>query len=515
MAGIFGYQVFNPFPKTAEAVLHKNSAFTALADNLNRVPPDRCLWDTFGLYAESDWDIPRTIFENYEPWQQGISYLGHHNITFALGQFRMYDSLDILQSAPHPSPLLRSPVVVAQELALAFDGRLSKMTALRKEFNIPDTTVRGDESLLLRLYEGGRHTEEELGGEYAFVLRDNIKKRTWFSRTYLELYLAVAAFAEMRVLFWSSNHDALQTALRNTEHTIFELPAYHSLILPDQQSISNIVTVPTIVKELNKTPLIAHWLSGLAKPVSSAVEEEVPTVAIVFSGGLDSTVALAWAIKEGYSDITLLFFRYGVRMEVQERRAAHAVFAHMAARNPKIHLRFKTIRMDFLAKLRGSSLTGSTKGNPTSHLAPTWVPARNLLLLAMAASYCDRHNIPDLITGLNEEAAPTYPDSSPVFLDGVENALYWGTQIQLNLVTPLRQLMKPQIWQMGRNLDAPLHLTWSCYENGSAHCGKCGPCEARLGAAMGCNDVDPVKYQQVPKVYQEYLNVRQGSQRHG
>lgn len=214
---------------------------------------------------------------------------------------------------------------------------------------------------------------------------------------------------------------------------------------------------------------------------------------ICASSGLDSTVAATWAQKQGY-DVTLIHFQYKCR--AQEKEEKHISLIAQFLKVPIV-----TIQADFFKGILGGSrlYDGSsiTKENEKgAELAIEWVPARNLIFLSIAAGYAEAKGIDYIVLGGNLEESGAYADNELIFQkkfnDLLPNALNLQNQVQV--LTPVADLMKRDIVKLGLEINAPLHLTWSCYENGEFHCGMCGPCFMRKTAFKMLNTPEVIKY---------------------
>ena len=216
---------------------------------------------------------------------------------------------------------------------------------------------------------------------------------------------------------------------------------------------------------------------------------------ICASSGLDSTVSAAWAKKEGY-DITLLHFQYKCRAQEKEEEHIRLISDYFGAE-------LVTIKSDFFKDvLGGSSLYDGSEitkeDEKGAELAIEWVPARNLIFLSIAAGYAEAKGIDYIVLGGNLEESGAFADNELIFQkkfnDILPNSL--NLQHRVQVLTPVADLMKHDIVKLGIEVNAPLHLTWSCYENGKLHCGKCGPCFMRK-TAFRMNNIDEViKYEE-------------------
>ena len=213
----------------------------------------------------------------------------------------------------------------------------------------------------------------------------------------------------------------------------------------------------------------------------------------ICSGGLDSTVAAAWAKNQGY-DVTLLHFAYGCRAELQELVALDAIASAMGVQC----LTIKTPL--FTDVIKGSPLTSTcdaiAQGIAGAEFAHEWVPARNLVFLSLATAIAESHGFGTLIFGNNLEESGAYPDNEPEFTARFQNLLAYATAADkhVKLLTPVGKMMKHEIVELGHEVNAPMHLTWSCYHNAAEHCGQCGPCFMRRTAYRINNLTDPMTY---------------------
>jgi 7-cyano-7-deazaguanine synthase len=200
---------------------------------------------------------------------------------------------------------------------------------------------------------------------------------------------------------------------------------------------------------------------------------------VVCSGGMDSVVAAA-CVKANGCDVTLLHFRYGSRAEGPEQEAirniAEAMGVDVVFRNMAIY------GQDDSPLLRADDhIAGGEAG---AEFAYEWVPARNLVMLSLATAYAEAHGFDTLVLGNNLEEAGAYPDNEPEFIARFNDMLPFaiGDGKKLKVIMPVGNLMKHEIVALGHELEAPLHLTWSCYRAGEKHCGTCGPCYMRRTA---------------------------------
>lgn len=193
-------------------------------------------------------------------------------------------------------------------------------------------------------------------------------------------------------------------------------------------------------------------------------------IVILLSGGIDSTVALAHAIDQGHT-CTALSFNYG-QTHIRELDAAANIAAHYKIVQHVIDL--TTIFSPI------SAITGQLH-MPETHateLDSTYVPARNILMLAIAIAHAENTDSKAVVIGANADDHAGYPDCRPEFIAAADHMSRLGTLNHVGVWAPLVKMNKPQIVRLGTDLEAPLDMTWSCYRGGDAPCGRCGACEA-------------------------------------
>jgi 7-cyano-7-deazaguanine synthase len=215
---------------------------------------------------------------------------------------------------------------------------------------------------------------------------------------------------------------------------------------------------------------------------------------VLLSGGLDSTTALYWAKTKGYSPVALAV-NYGQR-HIRELRAARAVAKKSGAALHEVSFT--------LPWLSGSSLTNKKIKLPKIALAKighggvpsTYVPGRNTIFLALAASLADAIGAEAIVIGANALDYSGYPDCRPPFLNAFSKVAKLGTKRgaegkPLKVLAPLLRLDKKGIVRLARKVGAPLSLTWSCYAGGSRPCGTCDSCQLRAKGFREAGSEDP------------------------
>ncbi len=213
------------------------------------------------------------------------------------------------------------------------------------------------------------------------------------------------------------------------------------------------------------------------------------------SGGMDSCVMAAIARKES-GDLAFLHISYGQRTEKRERKAFNDI-ADFYGVSKRLD-----VSIEYLAKFGGSSLTDPTievsEADLQSKETPTsYVPFRNANMLSIATSWAEVLDASAIYIGAVAEDSSGYPDCRPEFYKAFQQAVNIGTKpsTQIEIRTPIIHLSKADIVKKGIELDAPLHLTWSCYRSEDLACGTCDSCALRLRGFVLAGFSDPIKYE--------------------
>ena len=227
------------------------------------------------------------------------------------------------------------------------------------------------------------------------------------------------------------------------------------------------------------------------------MKEEQTCAVVLLSGGLDSSTALAWAIREKHWRCHSSAFDYGQRHRV-ELEASRRVAAALGVEQ------HHQIQVDLRA-IGGSALTSALsvpKDQAEQEGIPdTYVPARNLIFLSLAAALAERVGATRLVIGANVVDYSGYPDCRPAFLDAFERAALLGTKLgseggSLKVEAPLIQLEKSEIIAMGTRLGLDYGLTRSCYDPlpDGMPCGHCDSCYYRQRGFRALGLEDPLIY---------------------
>lgn len=218
-----------------------------------------------------------------------------------------------------------------------------------------------------------------------------------------------------------------------------------------------------------------------------------PKAVVLLSGGMDSCVCAALAVREG--EVAALHIRYGQRTEEREARAFYAICDRLGIGDRMV------IHNEALAKIGGSALTDvriavpETDGRPGERIPVTYVPFRNAHFLAAAVSWAEVLGAQKVYIGAVEPDSSGYPDCRPEYYRAFNEVVRAGTREgAIEIVTPLIALRKQEIVQLGLEVGAPFDLTWSCYSREDQACGVCESCGLRLRAFEAAGVRDPVAY---------------------
>ena len=200
---------------------------------------------------------------------------------------------------------------------------------------------------------------------------------------------------------------------------------------------------------------------------------------VLFSGGLDSTTLLYYVQSQKYQPYCLIF-DYG------QRHRKEIEHAKRLAR--KLHCEFQVVKIAL--PWQGSSLLDKTMALPQreqinpKEIPSTYVPARNIIFLSFAVSWAEALGANAVFIGANAIDYSGYPDCRPEFFNAFQRTLKKGLKSGvegngIKIYAPFLRKTKAQIIRLGKKLNVPYALTWSCYSGGRRPCGKCDSCLLR------------------------------------
>ena len=229
---------------------------------------------------------------------------------------------------------------------------------------------------------------------------------------------------------------------------------------------------------------------------------ETPQAVVLLSGGMDSCVCTAMAHEQhGKGNIALLHATYGQRTERRERQAFEDISNFY---NVRLRL---IVKLDHFRTMGGSALTDEKIRIPENELdgaggvggpiPVTYVPFRNAHFLSAAVSWAEVLGAGFVYIGAVAEDSSGYPDCRPEYYRVFQDLIRVGTkpETEIKIETPVIGIKKSEIVRHGRELGAPLHLSWSCYQGEDLACGRCDSCLLRLRAFAEAGITDPIPYQ--------------------
>ena len=226
----------------------------------------------------------------------------------------------------------------------------------------------------------------------------------------------------------------------------------------------------------------------------------------LLSGGLDSSTVLSYAISKGY-EVIALSFDYGQRHR-KELESAKKIADYYGVKH-------KIMKIDLRA-IGGSALTDDievpdvTLGAIGKEIPVTYVPARNTILLSLGLGLAEVTDSSKIFIGANALDYSGYPDCRPEYFEAINRTFDLATKKtveggKIEVEAPLLRFSKADIVKLAHSLKTPLELTWSCYNGKERACGVCDSCKLRLKGFMEAGFEDPIKYENLPDFYTDYL----------
>jgi 7-cyano-7-deazaguanine synthase len=216
---------------------------------------------------------------------------------------------------------------------------------------------------------------------------------------------------------------------------------------------------------------------------------------VLLSGGLDSSVAMALAIRDGIRVCRAITFDYGQRAASREIQKANQIARHYGVLHSVVPLPW------FRELWSGGALLTESEALPQPSFADladaqmsaasarkVWVPNRNGVFLEIAAGMAESRGADFVIVGFNKEEASTFPDNSHAYIAALSHSLSFSTQNQVRVLSPTADMNKHDIVGAATAVDFPLSLVWSCYEGHEFMCGTCESC-MRLRRALRSNEI--------------------------
>ena len=219
----------------------------------------------------------------------------------------------------------------------------------------------------------------------------------------------------------------------------------------------------------------------------------LPLAVVLVSGGLDSCVTAALAAPD--HELAFLHLNYRQRTERRELRAFAEIAAHYNVDRRMV------VDVSYMQQIGTSSLIDRNIPVPEGETAleegtpSTYVPFRNANILGIGVAWAEATGARDVFIGAHEEET-IYPDCRGEFFAAYNRmiATCARSQVPVRVRTPLLAFDKAAIIRRGVELSAPLHLTWSCYQNEEEACGRCHSCMLRRRGFRSAGVEDPASY---------------------
>lgn len=216
-------------------------------------------------------------------------------------------------------------------------------------------------------------------------------------------------------------------------------------------------------------------------------------VAVLLSGGLDSTTALHWAQQQHRVQCALAF-NYGSNHATRELACARWQAQHLG-------IPYHEIDITSLSSHLSSALLSGADAIPTSDYAEenmkqTVVPFRNGIFLAIAAGIAESAGAQGIVIAAHAGDHSIYPDCRETFMQAMADAIRLGTYAELNILRPFIHASKSDIVAAGASMHVDFSHTYSCYKGGELHCGRCATCRERREAFLAAGVTDPTVYEQ-------------------
>lgn len=248
---------------------------------------------------------------------------------------------------------------------------------------------------------------------------------------------------------------------------------------------------------------------------------------VLFSGGLDSTTALALALQQFNGNVEAVSVDYGQR-HFKETEQARTICAFYGIEHRMLNLR-GIMSSDNVMLTNPDIEVPNIDYADIKGVSPTYVPFRNGTMLSAITAHAQKYvmaqiaesvalykaegafsdpafaqqyatekakDLVGIYFGAHAEDALNwaYPDCTPEFIGSMANAIYIGSYFTIRLFAPFVSSTKADIVTIGTKLSVPYNFTWSCYKGEDLHCGVCPTCRSRKTAFEAAEVEDPTTY---------------------
>ena len=218
-------------------------------------------------------------------------------------------------------------------------------------------------------------------------------------------------------------------------------------------------------------------------------------VVVTTSGGIDSTTTMALRLHSG-TRVVAVTLDYGQR-NVQEIHAAQSVIEWFnnqpSITHPVEHIIIGASNLGPALAWRSPTTLEQLEPLGDGDLTFPVVPNRNMIIASIAGGIAEACGASEVVLGVHT-GRPQLPDCTPGFLDDLNRCLRSSTDGSVSASAPFIRWDKRGIIRVAAKLNAPLHLTWSCYRNGIRHCGQCRACVNRRRGFDDAGVPDPTVY---------------------
>lgn len=215
---------------------------------------------------------------------------------------------------------------------------------------------------------------------------------------------------------------------------------------------------------------------------------------VLFSGGQDSTVCLAWALAK-FDQVETIGFDYGQRHRI-ELECRLNVLERIREQFPEWVGKLgedRVIDLSWLGQISDCALTEEREIELSENGLPnTFVPGRNLVFFLIASAVAYRRGLSTLVGGMCQTDFSGYPDCREDTLKALQVATNLGMASSFRFETPLMWIDKTETFQLGEQLGGEKLLeiivrdTHTCYTGDRTHeydwgfgCGECPACDLR------------------------------------
>ena len=394
------------------------------------------------------------------------------------------------------------------------NGIITNDAELRNELNDPKINANVDSAILPTMrskYDAIEIPEKLIGGFSIAMLSRSGELEIY--RNYKTLYQSTV-YGKM----WAVASEA--KALQFSGAVISEFPK--ECVVRVHRKESPMPGHTHIINPVHYTPMVTV-MPFKAQYMSHVPDMNDDEAAVIISGGMDSSLVAFIAGRLWSKKVHLIHFNYRQKSSGMEREAVRAVYHKLLALGVRVEL--EIIDLEWLGHLGASPLTDDDiaipLGRESSKSSLCWTPARNLVMLSLAAAYCEANGVKHLLYGSNlEEEGPSWKDNDAAAVDAFENAMFYGTLGGVKVTNVLGRLMKRDIVQAAHELGVPMESTCSCdqptrigepvfempestfnvkREPNWQACGVCGCCMNRRHAYIQCGIDDPQSYTNDPK----------------